>query len=141
MLRFLASVSPAALVAFGAIPALLGGWAAREVKFALIDRPAIERLATARADDACALRVADAAGRAEQAERARQQRASAEALRLYREALANSERQLADADARLQQEIKDYEAELARDGRSCRLTERDLEWLHDDGTEGANGGR
>lgn len=141
MLKLLASISPVALIAIGAIPATLAGWTLCEVKFALVDRPAIVAQATARADDACALRVADAATRAEQAERARQQRAGAEALRLYREALANSERQLADADARLQQETKDYEAELARDGRRCQLSGRDLEWLRYDQPEGANGGR
>ena len=83
MLKLLASISPIAVLLIGALPSLAIGWGAREAKFAWLDRPAIIREATATADAACAIRTMDAANRAEQAERARQSRVNAEALRIY----------------------------------------------------------
>lgn len=129
MLRVLAGFSPALVLLLGAAPAALGGWMAREAKLALIDRPAIERTATARAEDACAMRVTAAADRAEQAERSRQRAAGAEALRIYREALAKSS--LA-ADLQAQQasaEIARYEDELEAAGRRCPLNPDDLDFV------------
>ena len=104
-------------------------WFARGAVFDHIERPAIERAATDKANDAATIRVMDAAKRAEDAERARQQRAGSEALRIYREALANSQRAAEAAQTRFEQEIATYEAELVSQGRSCPVTQRDLEWV------------
>lgn len=68
MLKFLASISPIVVLLAGAVPAGAVGWFAHGVKFQLLDRPTIVHEATARADDAAAIRIMDAASRAEQAE-------------------------------------------------------------------------
>lgn len=133
MIKWLMSISPIAVLLAGAIPAGAVGWFAHGVKFNLLDRPAIIHEATARADDAAAIRVMDAANRAEQAERTRQQAASAEALRIYREALNNSQQAAAEATTKLEQEIADHETQLALEGRSCRITGDDLLWLRGNG--------
>lgn len=117
------------------------GWFAHGVKFDWIDRPAIVREATNRAEDACTIRTQDAAARAEAAERLKQQRANAEALRIYREALTASQRAVEEADTRISQEIAAYENQIALEGRTCRLTQRDLDWLHGSEPTGATGGR
>ena len=106
------------------------GWFSRGLVFDHIQRPAIVRAATDKANDAATIRVMDAAKRAEDAERERQQSASAEALRIYREALANSERAALEARTRLDQEIAAYEAKLATEGSSCVLTDTDIDWLY-----------
>jgi hypothetical protein len=134
MLRFLASISPVAVLLIGALPSLAIGWGAREAKFAWLDRPAIIREATATADAACAIRAMDAANRAEQAERARQSRANAEALRIYDEALKASQRAAQAAESQFEQEIQAYEHQLDAEGRSCLLTQPDIDWLHERGT-------
>lgn len=133
MLRFLASISPVAVLLIGALPSLAIGWGAREAKFAWLDRPAIIREATATADAACAIRTMDAANRAEQAERARQSRANAEALRIYDEALKASQRAALAAESQFEQEIQAYEHQLDAEGRSCLLTQPDIDWLHERG--------
>ena len=142
MIRWLASISPVAVLLIGALPSLAIGWGAREAKFAWLDRPAIIREATATADAACAIRTMDAANRAEQAERTRQSRANAEALRIYREALDASERAALAAETQLEQENLAYAAQLDAAGRSCVWTELDLDerdrWLHDYGAAGAD---
>jgi hypothetical protein len=129
MFRWLASVSPIVIVLVSVLPSLAIGWGAREAKLAMWDRPAIIREATATADAACAIRTMDAANRAEQAERARQSRANAEALRIYREALDASERAATETQTRIEQEIAAYEHELVAEGRSCPVTQRDLDWV------------
>ena len=114
----------------GALVAGSAGWVGRGLVFDHIERPAIVQAATDKANDAATIRIMDAAKRAEDAERERQQRASAEALRIYREALANSERAALEAQTRLDQEIAAYESELATEGRSCVLTDTDIDWLY-----------
>lgn len=138
MLKLLSSVSPVVLLLLGAIPAIALGWGAREAKFAWLDRPSIVREATATADAACAIRTMDAANRAEQAERTRQSRANAEALRIYREALDASQRAALAAQSQFEQEVQAYEHQLAAEGRSCLLTEPDIDWLHQRGAPGAD---
>ena len=142
MIRWLASISPGAVLLIGALPSLAIGWGAREAKFAWLDRPAIIREATATADAACAIRTMDAANRAEQAERTRQSRANAEALRIYEEALKASQRAALAERAQLEQENADYAAQLKAEGRGCEWTDLDLDerdqWLHDYGTAGAD---
>ncbi len=124
----------------GAIPALAAGWFAHGVKFDLIDRPAIIREATVRAEDACTIRTQAAASRAEQAERARQRAANAEARRIYDTALAASEQLAESAQTALDKEIADREAILAGEGRSCSFTDDDLRWLYDNGPAPAGSG-
>lgn len=138
MLRFLASISPVAVLLIGAVPAFTAGWFGHGVKFDWIDRPLIIREATATADAACAIRTMDAANRAEQAERARQSRASAEALRIYREALDASQRAAQAAEAQFETEVQAYEHQLALEGRSCPLSPVDIERVQQFGTSGAN---
>lgn len=108
-------------------------WFARGYVFDHIERPRIEQAATDKANDAATIRIMDAARRAEAAERERQQRAGAEALRIYREALANSQRAAEEAQTRLEQEIAAYEAELVSQGRSCVFTDADIDWLYGHG--------
>ncbi|KKB79272.1 hypothetical protein VW35_08735 [Devosia soli] len=122
-----------ALMAAGLSAAIIAGpigWFSRGLIFDHIERPAIVLAATDKANDAATIRIMDAAKRAEGAERERQQKAGAEALRIYREALANSERTAMQARTQLDQEIAAYEAELATEGRSCVLTDTDIDWLH-----------
>jgi parvulin-like peptidyl-prolyl isomerase len=130
MIRWLASVSPAAVLLAGAIPAGALGWFAHGVKFELLDRPAIVREATAAADAACAIRTMDAANRAQQAERDRQTRASAEALRIYQAALDANERAAIAAQTQLEKEIAANEAILEAEGRGCRLNGADIVRLY-----------
>ncbi len=105
------------------------GWFGRGVIFDHFERPAIIEAATSKANDAATIRIMDAANRAEAAEREKQQRAGAEALRIYRAALASSERAAEEAQTRMEMEINAYEIELAQEGRSCPVTRRDLEWV------------
>ncbi len=137
MLALLARFGPMLIpVLLGALPAFAAGWFAHGVKFDWIDRPAIIHEATARADDACTIRTQDAANRAEQAARARQQAASAEARRIYDAALAASEQLAQSAQTALDEEIADRETLLANEGRSCSLTDDDLRWLYHNGPAG-----
>ncbi|KFL31748.1 hypothetical protein JP75_06720 [Devosia riboflavina] len=122
-----AIIGSAVLAALVAAPS---GWFARGVVFDRIERPQIEQAATQKANDAATIRVMDAAKRAQDAERERQQRVGAEAARIYREALTNSRRAAEEERSRLEQENADYAAQLALEGRSCVFTGPDLEWLH-----------
>lgn len=121
------SLVAAALVS--AAVAGTAGWVGRGLIFDHFERPAIVEAATDKANDAATIRMMDAANRAEAAERAKQQRISAEAMRIYREALTNSERAALEAQTRMEQEIAAYEHELALEGRSCPVTQRDLDWV------------
>jgi hypothetical protein len=138
MIRWLASISPVALLLVGIIPAATVGWFAHGVKFSLLDRPAIIREATAAADSACAVRTMEAASRAEQAERARQTRVNAETTRIYQEALDASQRAAAAAESQFELEVQAYEHQLAAEGRSCVVTDADIDWLHQRSPAGAN---
>lgn len=104
-------------------------WIGRGIIFDHFERPAIVQAATDKANDAATILIMDAANRAELAERERMQRVSAEALRVYDKALANSERAALEAQTRMQQEIDAYETELAAGGRSCPVTQRDFDWV------------
>lgn len=135
--------SPSALALAGVAAASVlvsvpSAWFARGVIFDHIERPRIEQAATEKANDAAAIRVMDAAKRAEAAERERQQRAGAEALRIYREALADSQRAAEETQTRLEQEIAAYEAELISEGRSCVFTDADIDWLYGRRAPGTN---
>ncbi len=129
MLRFLASVSPIAVLLAGAIPAGAIGWFSHGLKFELLDRPAIVREATARADDACLIRTMEAANRAEAAERERQRAAGERALADFarRNIAENLEREA--QISQLEQEIADYGTQLAESGRSCLLDSGTVDWL------------
>jgi hypothetical protein len=138
MLKLLSSVSPVIVLLIGALPSIAIGWGAREAKFTWFDRPAIFREATATADAACAIRTMDAANRAEQAERARQSRANADALRLYEEALNASQRAALAAQSQFEHEVQAYEHQLAAEGRSCPLSPADIDRLHRFGAAGSD---
>lgn len=138
MIRLLANLSPVLVLLVGAVPAFAAGWFAHGVKFDWVDRPAITREAAAAADSACAIRTMDAANRAEQAARARHSAANAEAMRMYREALDASQRTALAAESQLEKEISDHETELGAAGRSCVLTDADIDWLYERGAPGAN---
>ncbi len=142
MLKFLASISPVAVLLIGAVPAFTVGWVAHGVKFDHLDRPVIIREATATADAHCALRVSNAATEAETKERERQRLANADAKRIYDEALAANARAALAKETLLQQENADYAAQLEAEGRSCKWTDRDLDeraqWLHDYGAANAD---
>lgn len=141
MLALLARFGPMLVpVLLGALPAFAAGWFAHGVKFDWVDRPAIIHEATVTADDKAAIRIMDAANRAEQAERNRQRAANAEAKRIYDEALKNSDALAQAAQTALDQEIADREKILASEGRTCSFTDDDLRWLYDNGPAPASGG-
>ena len=129
MIRWLASISPVAVLLIGALPSLAIGWGAREAKFAWLDRPAIVREATTRANDAATIRIMDAANKAEQATRQLLERQHAEALRIYRSAVDANQQIAADAATKLQEGIAAYEAELAAAGLRRPVTQRDIDWV------------
>lgn len=133
MLRLLASISPIAVLLAGAIPAGAVGWFAHGLKFEVMDRPAIIREATATADAACAIRTMEAASAAEATERTRQRQANADALRIYQEAFDASQRAAVAAQSKFELEVQSYERQLAAEGRSCLLTDTDIDWLHQRG--------
>ncbi len=129
MLRFLANISPVAVLLLGAIPAGAVAWFSHGLKFEVFDRPAIIREATIRADDACTIRTMEAANRAESVERERQRAAGAKALTDFaqRNIAENLEREA--QISQLEQEIADYETQLAETGRSCLLDSGAVDWL------------
>lgn len=130
MIRLLANLSPVLVLLVGAVPAFAAGWFAHGVKFDWLDRPSIIREATATADAACALRVSNAATAAETAERERQRLANLDARRMYDQALEASQRAAQAAESQLEKEIADHEAQLAIEGRSCSLTQPDIDSLY-----------
>ena len=138
MLRLLASFSPILVLLLGAIPAALGMGGLAWLKFELVDRPAIVRETLATAEAKCTIRTQLAADAAEKAERERQQAVSADALDVYRRALAQSETRAADAAQQLEQEIADYEDKLLSQGRLCAISEPDLDFLYGRNPAGPN---
>lgn len=138
MLRWLASISPLALLLAGAVPAGAVGWFSAHVKFEAFDRPAIVREATQRADDACTIRVMDAASRAAAAERDRQAEAGRVAIEALEEQAEARERLHVQKQTDLEQEIRNYEQTLMAERRACALDDRDLGWLLDGRAAPAN---
>ena len=69
------------------------------------------------------------AEKAKAEEAARQRDAAARAAKSYADILADVRGREATAREQLEQRIADYEQELSAAGRSCRLTDRDIEWL------------
>jgi hypothetical protein len=97
----------------------------------LFDNPVVEKAATRRAEDACALRTVDAANRAEAAERRRQDSINAEAIAVWRAAADAQAQRRRAAEVTLDREIADYELKLRETGRSCVVTDDDFGWLRD----------
>lgn len=129
ILKFILGLSPAVL----AVASLFGGASLALAGFMawnnLIDNPYIRNMATAAANDACTIRVMDAANRAEAAERARQQSVSNAALDAYNAALRAQEASRAGLQDTLETERQNYEHELEAAGRSCHLDSLDDDWL------------
>lgn len=128
-------------VVIGAVPAFAAGWFAHGVKFNTLDRPAIIRETMATANDACTIRTMVAAKNAEDAERARQRQVNADTIRAYEEALRASEAENAAIDQQRTTEIQAYEDQLAAEGRTCGLTQPDLDFLFGNKPAGAAAGR
>lgn len=129
MLALLRALGPVTvlLLGFASGGALLGGvgW----LYNVLIDNPQVAREAATRASDACAIRVADAALRAEAAEHQRQLQISADALAAWRAAADAQEQRRRIVESQLDQERTEHEVELRDAGRSCVLGDGDYEWL------------
>lgn len=106
-------------------------WIGRGLVFEHFERPAIERAL----NDAATIRIMDAARQATQAERTRQQAASASALRIYKEAIDATKRAAQAREAQIEQENRAYVALLLAEGRSSVWTDLDLDerrqWLLD----------
>ena len=92
---------------------------------ALVDDPAVRREALA----GYVRQVEYEAEKAKAEEAARQRDAAVRAAKSYADLLADVRGREATAREQLEQRIADYEQELSTAGRSCRLTDRDIEWL------------
>jgi len=127
LLGLLLGLSPSIL----AIVAGLGGagvggagvWALHEF---IID-PSIRRYERDRAEDACTIRTMDAANKAESAERQRQQDQADRTLKLYQDEVAAREEARARELESLEDENARYAAQLAVEGRSCPLSQSDVD--------------
>ncbi len=69
------------------------------------------------------------AAKAQAAELARQQQAASAALDALNARIVAASQAEAEKDAAHEQSIRDYEARLAQEHRSCPLSAADLEWL------------
>lgn len=92
---------------------------------ALVDDPAVRREALIGYVKTAEFEAVKA--KAEEA--ARQRDAAVRAAKSYADILADVRGQEATAREALEQRISDYEQELSRVGRVCRLDGRDIEWL------------
>lgn len=129
ILAFLGRLAPQAVLLIGLAGGgtIIGGlgWAYN----VLIDNPQVAREATARANDACTIRTMDAANKARDAERARQQAIMADALRAYQQAVEARQQQLDATQDQMAQQEADYEQQLEGQGRYCTLDDGDLKFL------------
>lgn len=97
--------------------------------YKLLVVPTLIKSATEIANAQCLAVTSEAARIAGNAERNRRAAALDEVQQNYRRTLAGIVVTRAVNQQRLQQEITDYERELAENGRSCPLDRRDIEWL------------
>jgi threonine dehydratase len=79
--------------------------------------------------DAAAIRVMDAANRAEQAERARQKGILDAAYAAFKKVTDLQDQMIATTQDQYDKEIADHEKDLKDAGRSSPLTDADFDWL------------
>ncbi len=129
LVALLRTLGPIAAVLIG----LGGGGALSGAAFwawnTLIDNPQLIAITKATADAECRIRVLEAADAAEKAERARQDAASQAAIEAYLDEAAEREKLAADERDRLEQEIADYEQQLAAGRRQCLTDHADVQFL------------
>lgn len=94
-----------------------------------IDNPHVRELAAQKERDAAAIRVMDAARRAEAAERARQQAVLEDAIAGYQAALDASDAARRTIETAREQERAEYEQRLRDAGLSDLVTDDDFDWL------------
>lgn len=94
-----------------------------------IDNPQVERLATARANDACTIRTMAAANEARIETEARVRAATDAALKAYQAAVDEKQALQEQIQDQLAQENADYEKQLEAENRSCPLSSGDLDFL------------
>jgi len=102
-----------------------GAWAFNE----WIDNPHVRELAAQKERDAAAIRVMDAANRAEAAERTRQRAVLDDAIKAYEAALDAGDLARRSAETARDQERADYEKQLRDAGLSDVVTDSDFVWL------------
>jgi hypothetical protein len=117
----------AMLLGLGGGSLLIGGLGVAYNIF--IDNPHVVAITKATAEAECRIRVLEAADAAEKAERERQQAASEAAITAYLKAAEERQRAQEALQDQLEQEIADYEAQLAADGRQCLTDDADVVWL------------
>lgn len=125
LLSFMAGLSPVLVLLMG----LGGGGGLTFLYTKFIHDPQLIHEVQRAERDACTIRTQDAANKAEAAERARQQAVTADALRAYQEALDARERLASELQDQIEQGISDYDKLLVEQGRSCPLTDADIERL------------
>jgi biopolymer transport protein ExbB/TolQ len=94
-----------------------------------VENPQIVAVERATAELQCQVRTLEAAKAAEAAERARQDAASEAAIKAYLEAADERQRAQDELQQKMEQEIADYEQQLASNGRACLLDDADLGFL------------
>lgn len=86
--------------------------------------------ATARCEEQMTSAITVAAEKARTEERARQEQIYSAALEQYRQALQQSEAQLAAAREEQERKDREYEAQLSTEGRTCPLSSGDIDYLN-----------
>lgn len=114
-----------ALGALRALPYLALLYVALAAYDSAIDDPRVAAEARQGYVTEAALRAAEA--RAAEAER--QRAAAQKAAAAFEEALRHVREHEDERAAKLEQEIDEYEAKLREDGRTCGLSDSDIEWL------------
>lgn len=125
MLAWIRGLSSTITLGAGAVAGAVIVFSALRLWDVAVDDPAVRR-------EALAGYVRQAEYEAEKAkaeEAARQRDAAVRAAKSYADLLADVRGREATAREQLEQRIADYERELSDNGRSCRLTQRDIEWL------------
>lgn len=129
MLALIRTLGPVVAMVIG----LGGGTAVSGAAFwawnTFIENPRIVAVERATAELQCQVRTAAAAKAAEDAERARQDAASEAAIKAFLEAADERQRAQDELQQKMEQEIADYEQQLATDGRACLLDDADLGFL------------
>lgn len=129
MLGLIRMIGPVAALVLGVSGGGALSWAGFWAWNNFVDNPRLVAVTKATAELECRIRVQEAADAAEKAERDRQEKASEAAIRAFLEAADERQRAQEALQEQLEQEISDYEKQLAAEGRQCLTDGADVEWL------------
>lgn len=129
VLALLLSLSPGLLAGVAGLGGASAGALGVHLLHQFVIDPNIRKEERRAAEDACTIRTMDAANRAEAAERERQKAVADRALKLYQDEVAKREALRANELEAMEDEIASYEQILAGEGRSCPLSQSDVDWL------------